>query len=328
MIIDFQHHYTPPELLNHPKITGMAINKAGKVPPYFMPAALTDLDEQVRAMDAAGIDMAVLTCGLGMDGADLEICRMVNDAVAKGIRRYPARFTMLAHAPALGGEAAIGELERCVSEYAVPGAVTTSEIDGHSLDDRALDPYWAACERLRLYVFVHPALRPEVGNQLNAYDLVRSVGREYSLSTALLRLVIGGTFDRFPGLKVQFGHLAGNVAVHMQRVRGFLRRENWGTVGDPVHGVLPAKPLEHYFQQNLWFDTAGVFGSLNAVRASLGEVSAQRLVFGTDYPLEIRTDADLTEFVQGLRGMGADGADILSGSATALIPQLQHAVAA
>ena len=328
MIIDFQHHYTPPELLDHPKITGMAINKAGKVPPYFMPAALTDLDEQVRAMDAAGIDMAVLTCGLGMDGADIEICRMVNDALAAAIRRYPARFTMLAHAPALGGNEAADELARCVREYGVPGAVTTSELDGHMLDHAALDPYWAACERLGLYVFVHPALRPNVGPQLDAYDLVRSVGREYSLSTALLRLVIGGAFDRFPDLKVQFGHLAGNVAVHLQRVRGFLLRENWGTVDDPVHGTLPGKPIEHYFRHNLWFDTAGVFGSLNAVRATLGEVEADRVVFGTDYPLEIRIDADLKRFVDGLRGMGAEGEAILSGSACALIPPLRQAQAA
>ena len=52
MIIDFQHHYTPPALLRHPKVAGMAINKAGKVPPYYMPPALTDISEQLRAMDA------------------------------------------------------------------------------------------------------------------------------------------------------------------------------------------------------------------------------------------------------------------------------------
>lgn len=320
MIIDFQHHYTPPELLSHPKVAGMAINKAGKVPKYYMPTALTDLDEQIRAMDYAGIDMAVLTCGLGMDGADLEICRMVNDAMAKAVQRHPDRFLMLAHAPALGGPDALAELERCRNAYGVAGAVTMSEIEGRTLDDSALDPYWETCERLGLYVFVHPALRPNVGPLLDAFDLVRSIGREYSLATAMLRLVIGGAFDRYPRLKVQFGHLAGNVAVHFERIRGFLARENWGTTDDPVHGVLPAKPLEHYVANNLWFDTAGIFGSLNAVNATLGEIDASRVVFGTDYPLEIRTDDGLKAFVEGLRAMGDAGDAVLSSSARALLP--------
>lgn len=319
MIVDFQHHYTPPHLMEHPLVQGMAINKAGKVPKYYMPAALTDLGEQVRAMDAAGIDMAVLTCGLGMDGATLDICRMVNDAMAEACARRPDRFLTLAHVPALDGPDAIEELERCAAA-GMPGVVTLSEIDGHPLDHEAFEPFWAACARLGLYVFVHPALRPNVGPMLDAYDLVRSIGREYSLATAMLRLVIGGTFDRYPTLRVQFGHLAGNVAVHFERVRGFLARENWGTMNDPVHGRLPERPLEHYVANNLWFDTAGIFGSLNAVRATLGEVAASRVVFGTDYPLEIRTDDGLKAFVEGLRAMGADGEAVLSGSARALLP--------
>ena len=319
MIIDFQHHYTPPHLLKSAKVQAMPINRAGKVPKYYVPPALLDLDEQIRAMDYAGIDMAVLTCGLGMDGSDLEICRLVNDAMQEAVRRHPARFLTLAHAPALGGAKAMEELERCAGEYGVPGVVTTSEIDGRPLDSPELDPFWKTCERLGLYVFVHPALRPNVGEHLDAHDLVRAVGREFSLTTAMLRLVIGGVLDRYPGLKVQFGHLAGNAAVHFGRLRGFLQRENWGTAGDPVHGRVPEGPLEYYLHNNLWFDTAGIFGSVNAVRATLSEIEATRVVFGTDYPLEIRTDEDLKNFVNGLRALGPDGNAILSSSAEALL---------
>lgn len=320
MIIDFQHHFTPPSLLASPKVQGMAINKSGaSVPKYYVPPALTNLPEQVRAMDYAGIDAAVLTCGLGMDGTDVEICRMVNAELAEAIVTHARRFHMLAHAPALGGDAAFAEIERCVRDYGTPGIVTTSEIDGKPLDSPELDPYWALCEGLGLYVFVHPALRPEVGPQLSRYDLVRSVGREFSLTTAMLRMIIGGVFDRFPRLKVQFGHLAGNAAVHFGRVRGFLRREDWGMQGDPIHGAVPQKPLEHYVRQNLWFDTAGIFGSIPAVRATLGEVPADRIVFGTDYPLEIRSDEALRTFVDGLKAMGGAGQSILAKSAEALI---------
>ena len=102
MIVDFQHHFTPPELVNLPAVKNMSINKAGSTPPYRMPVELTDLSAHVRDMDAAGIDHAVLSCGLGMDGTTVEICIAVNDAMARWCAQSPKRFTSLAHADQIG----------------------------------------------------------------------------------------------------------------------------------------------------------------------------------------------------------------------------------
>ena len=57
MIVDFQHHFTPPELVRMPAVQSMSINKAGSTPPYRMPAELTDITAHVRDMDAAGATM-------------------------------------------------------------------------------------------------------------------------------------------------------------------------------------------------------------------------------------------------------------------------------
>jgi predicted TIM-barrel fold metal-dependent hydrolase len=319
MIVDFQHHFTPPELVGMPAVKNMSINKAGSTPPYRMPSELTDITAHVRDMDAAGIDHAVLSCGLGMDGTTLEICVAVNDAMAKTCAQAPARFSSLAHADPLGGPEALRELERCRHELGMQGTVIVSEPGGTTLDDPRMDPYWAQCERLGMYVFVHTALRPNVGVTMNKYDLIRSLGREFSLAMTTVRLINGGVLDRFEGLRVQMGHLSGGLAVSMDRVRALQDKERMGTVGHPEHGVLPKREFDYYLRERLWFDTAGIFGSMSAVRAAVEEFTPRRIVFGTDYPLEILSVRDLCRFVDEIRALGATGTAILADNAKDLL---------
>ena len=67
---------------------------------------------------------------------------------------------------------------------------------GDRTTDAALDPFWAECERLGLFVFVHPALKLNHSQQFDGYDTARSVGREFSLVMATIRLINSGVFDR------------------------------------------------------------------------------------------------------------------------------------
>lgn len=319
MIIDFQHHFTPPELLTLPAVKNLSINKSGSTPAYRMPAELTDITAHVRDMAVAGIDHAMLSSGLGMDGTTLEICRAVNDAMARVCTQSPQQFSTFAHTDPLGGAPALQELERCRHEHGMRGVVIVSEPGGTTLDDPRLDPYWETCERLGMFVFVHPSLRPNVGATMSKYDLIRSLGREFSLAMSTVRLINGGVLDRFEGLRVQMGHLSGGLAVSMNRVRAMQDKQRMGTVGHPDHGILPKRDFDYYLRERLWFDTAGVFGSMAAVRAAVEEFTPARIVFGTDYPLEILSVSDLSRFVGEIRALGAAGTAILSGSAKSLL---------
>ena len=61
MIVDFQHHFTPPELLGKKKgdVVSVRLDENGN-PNYLLNPLLSDLPAHVRMMDRAGIDAAVL----------------------------------------------------------------------------------------------------------------------------------------------------------------------------------------------------------------------------------------------------------------------------
>src|SRR5215471_15635495 len=98
MIIDFQHHYTPPELIEDKGVTTTRLNE-NKDPIYRLSPLLADLPAHVRMMDQAGIDAAVLSCGQGCDQQNVATCRLINDRMQQAERDHPGRFIGLAHVP-------------------------------------------------------------------------------------------------------------------------------------------------------------------------------------------------------------------------------------
>src|SRR5215468_609939 len=231
-------------------------------------------------MDLAGIDAAFLTSAAGMS-ADLERARLCNDKASQAERDYPRRFIGAAHANPLGGRDALRELARCRHELGFPGVVITSEQDGRFLDAPEFEPFWAEAARLGMFVFVHPALKLNHSQQFDGYDTARSVGREFSLIMATIRLINSGVFDRHPALTVHMAHLAGGIASMLARIRCFQDKEFWGTAGNQRHGRKAEKDFDHYIRHNLVFDTAGFAGGIGAIKAGLSELPASRFVFAT-----------------------------------------------
>ena len=319
MIVDFQHHFTPRELIKDDPGNRLVLHyDALGAPSYTIHSLLYDLDEHVRMMDLAGIDAAWLTSAAGMC-ADLETSRLVNDKAKQAERDYPGRFVGAAHAHPLGGAGALKELGRCRHELGFQGVTITSEFDGKFIDDPALEPFWNEVDRLGMFVFVHPALKLNHAPQFDAYDTARTVGREFSLIMAAIRLINSGVFDRHPGLTVHMAHLAGGIAAMLARIRSFQDKEFWGTAGNERHGVKGKKDFDHYIRHNLIFDTAGFAGGIGAVKAGLCEIPASRIVFATDYPQEIRKREAVRDFVRKLRALGNDGERILSGNVSLLL---------
>src|SRR5580698_2670142 len=332
MLVDFQQHYTPPELLKGDagKVT-VDVDRDGN-PHYLLNPLLADLSAHIRVMDRAGIDAGVLSCGSGFDQPDLAICRTINDRMRQAEKDYLGRFIGLAHVPALKGAEAAAELKRCAVELGFPGVVIASELQDQPLDSEALKPFWKACADLDLYVFIHPLPRVIRWGRMDADDLGRMLGWEFSLMTAAVRLVNCGVLDELPGLRIQFSHFAGGIGRYLGRIRGFQQRSKWGTSEVPRHGRRPQMSIDHYLEHRLFYDCAGWAGPDHAaewgaewVRFGLQEVALLQTVFATDYPQAVRDADEVAAYVAAVRALGPNARAMVDGiAAERLIPDLSR----
>ena len=296
MLVDFQQHYTPPELLKgNADAVSVQVDQDGN-PNYLLNPLLADLTAHIRVMDAAGIDAGVLTCGSGFDQPDLATCRLINDrmrqAEAGSSRPLHRAWRMCRR---LKPAEAAAELKRCAVELGFPGVVIASELQDQPLDAEELKPFWKACADLGLYVFIHPLPRVIRWGHMDADDLGRMLGWEFSLMTATVRVINSGLLDELPALKIQFSHFSGGIGRYLGRIRGFQQRDKWGTAKIDRHGRRPPKPFDHYLDHRLYYDIAGWAGPDHAaewgadwVRFGIEELAFSQLVFATDYPQAVR----------------------------------------
>jgi predicted TIM-barrel fold metal-dependent hydrolase len=319
MIVDFHHHFTPRELIKEDPGDRLILTyDENGAPSYTTHKLLFDMDARLAMMDASRIDVCMMSCAAGMS-ANIERSRLANDTAKRFEKDHPKRFIGFAHANPLGGPEHMKELARCADELGFPGVTITSEQDGLYLDAPDYEPFWTECERRGLFVFVHPALKLNESKQFNAYDLARSTGREFSLVLATIRLINAQVFDRHPKLVVHMSHLAGGIASILGRLRSYQDKEFWGTKGNKTHGITPAHDLDYYIRTNMIFDTGGFCGEIASVKTALCEIPADRIVFGTDWPQEIRSKDITSNFVTEIGKLGADGEKILRGTAKALL---------
>jgi aminocarboxymuconate-semialdehyde decarboxylase len=290
MIVDWQHHYVPlavAEARGYQRGSNAELTVGG-VSRTLLHDRLYDLEWQIREMDAAGLDLAVLTCPIGWD-APLAEARAINDGIAEAQARYPTRFAGLCHVPVEEGEAALREVDRAVDELGLKGVNITSQIADQPLDRPEFRPFFRHAAERGLVVFIHPASSP-AGYEFTAdYDLARIVGREFDLALAVTRVIIAGLLEELPDLKLMFAHFGGGVAAIKERIeaKGF----RFGTL---------QRPFAESFGK-LYFDMAGFEGGRGALTSALTGIAPEQLVFATDYPQDF-TDTQ-TNTGRGIQGM-------------------------
>jgi aminocarboxymuconate-semialdehyde decarboxylase len=326
-VIDVHIHWSPPELVKDnlatlPSPDAKVTRYTDGVPSYTVHGQLADLNRHLAMMDYAGMDVAVISSAEGMPG-DLERCKAVNDALAREIPRFKGRIIGMGHTGPLAGKAGLDELDRAWNELGLRGVAIASTLSGKGLDAEELYPFYEHCQAAGQFIFVHPTLAcGTLGTQgFQAYDLFRTVGREFELVTAVLRLVCGGVLDEFPRLNIIMSHFGGGITSLVGRIRDYQDKEFWGLLNDPVHGKKPKHEFDSYLGR-MHFDTGGHFGEMSAVKAALLNIPVANLMFGTDYPQEIRGQDKVKVFIEGIRSLDLSKEDveaILGGNAARVL---------
>ena len=99
-----------------------------------------DVDRAIEHMDRHGVDRQLLTFsipGLHVEEPDAgrRLARVVNEALAATVARYPDRLSALAVLPLHDPPAAAAELSRSVPELNLRGGLLFSNINGKSPGD-------------------------------------------------------------------------------------------------------------------------------------------------------------------------------------------------
>lgn len=295
-IIDFHTHYCPKEIYDKSPI---------KMPPSLatkLGDRMFNIERRLEEMDIGGIDIAVLTNPLVLE-ADLEICKLNNNLTAQMIEKYPDRLTGLAHIPVTGGKKALEEFHRAIKDLNLKGlGIGSWAGDNLMLDSKSMWPIYEKASELNVPIWVHPRPFKPIGYEyMKDYDFTLSLGHDFDLTFCVARLINGRVFQDFPGLKIVVAHLGGATPVLLGRLRLFQDREIWGENPSFVSIEL----FDQYYNK-IFFDTGGFGGWINALKSSLFITRPQRILFGTDYPPEIREGKVMKRFIESIKELEID----------------------
>ena len=295
-LITLEEHYRAPAL----KSVGGLPEPPPDSPLAEIQAKLDDLgDQRLAAMDAGGIDIQVISHGAPgteqIEPADaIELAREANDYLAASIAPHPDRFAALATLPTGAPQEAADELERATTEHGFKGALINGHVRGRFLDDRFFWPIFERAERLSLPIYLHPTPPPPAvrdayygGLPPHVAQTLSTAGWGWHVDTGLhvLRLIVGGLFDEYPGLQMIIGHMGEALPFLLARSSRVLRQQAGLT-----------RPLEDYMAANFHFTTSGMF-TYPPLTCLLEVVGADRVMFSVDYPYS--SNAEGREFVLG-----------------------------
>jgi predicted TIM-barrel fold metal-dependent hydrolase len=278
--IALEEHYATSEFLSGPG--RWLASRTGIVEP------IGDLgDGRIAAMDAAGVDVAVLSLAAPgveqLDGPEaIRLARECNDELAAAVGRYPDRLAGFAAVPISAPEAAADELERAVREHGFLGAAINGHSRGRYLDDPFFDPVLSRAAALGVPIYLHPTIPPArviessyAGFSAEVTFALATVGWGWHINTAthVLRLILGGVFDRYPELQIIIGHMGEATSFMLPRFDATLKPELTGL----------RHPVSTYLRQNLNYTFAN-FNDEATYANLIAQVGIGRVCFSADYP--------------------------------------------
>jgi predicted TIM-barrel fold metal-dependent hydrolase len=292
--ITLEEHYASRAFLEGPgrKLKEQAEKFGGRAATLF--EQLCDLgDRRIAEMDAAHIDVQVLS--LTSPGAEqleaaeaAEVARDSNNLLADAVRKYPARFAGFATLPIADPGLAADELNRMVVEHGFKGAVINGHHRGRYLDDTFFWPILERAQQLQTPIYLHPTLPPKPaldalygGFAPMVSEMLAGPGWGWHIETAVhvLRTILGGAFDKFPGLQLIIGHMGESLPFMLSRLDVM-----------PMAMTKLARPISAYLRENVHYTFAG-FNFTPTFLDLFLQVGVDRIMFSADYPYGSMSEA-------------------------------------
>jgi len=245
--------------------------------------------QRIADMDATGIAKQLVflsSPGVQVFEADeaVSLSRAMNDQLLEKVKARPDRFAGLAAIAPQDPAAAVKELQRAV-KLGLKGAVVNSHTQGRYLDEPEFWPLFEAAEALDVPIYIHPYTPPPAMIQPFLPRGLDGAIYGFAVETGLhlLRIIVGGVFDRFPKLKIAVGHLGEGLPFWLFRL-DFMHRSMVMSKRYPGAQPLTKKPSD-YLKENVWVTTSGMQWA-PAIQFCQQVLGFDRVLYAMDYPYQ------------------------------------------
>lgn len=325
-VIDAHAHVIVPELLREtapvedwrPSVgrseDGRQVISLGGRKIFSAVEEFVELDGILAAADRAGIDrvllcpwVALLFCDVSA-AEGLRRCRVQNEGLARMRESRPDRVSVLGVVPLQDPVLAASELGELMRSGMFAGVEVAASVAGTYLGAPRFQTFWAEAERSGALVFVHPTTRGHTAPVFDDHYLWNLVGNPLETTIAAADLVLSGTLERHPELRVLLAHGGGALIALSGRLRH-------GVSSVAAAGCGLSEPVEASIGR-LLFDT--VVHDPGLLRALVDSVGHERVLLGSDYPFDM-ADARPVETVRAA-GLGSEAERaVLSGNAARVL---------
>jgi len=221
----------------------------------------------------------------------IDLARFHNNQLSEMVKQNPRRFAALATLPLQVPQEALKELERTIRELGFRGVEIGSNIAKKELGDESFWPVFKRLEELDVPMFIHPHHVAGL-DRLTDFYLSNLIGNPLDTTIAAARLILSGTLEKFPRLKVILAHGGGQLPFIFGRIEhGYeVRPETREKVHRPPRTFL----------KNLYFDT--ITHNPDSLRYLIAFAGSDHVLLGSDYPYDMG-DPDPVQTVTKLSGI-------------------------
>lgn len=252
-------------------------------------------ERRIAEMDKAGIDMEIISYTnptQWLEGNEAQtLAKSANDALYQNVRPYPDRFRAFATLPWNNPKAAADELRRTVNELGFVGTLISGrpQTGNIFLDDKMYYPVWEALTELDLPVYIHPnytsvdacqAYYSNLDSQLATILSTYGYGWHYEAGIQIIRMILGGVFEKYPKLKILSGHWGEMVPYFLARLDQMFKPEVTG-LSDTISNI---------YKDHVWISPSGVYDQ-DSLQFCISKLGIEHIVFSADWPYEPMTDA-------------------------------------
>ena len=266
-VIDVHSHIITPEFVSALEGEGRLMDEGFPLPKY-------DVENHLKWMDEAGVEMSVLTLAAPQPSS-AEVVRQTNEVAARIKKEHPGRFLFCAALPLPDVSKAIEEAKYALDVLKADGIKLATNVDGQYLGAPELDTLFSILNERKAVVILHPHRSEPVNRQVMQQTPLAM--QEYLSETtrAVSNMISRNVLARYNNIKVIVPHCGAYLPLAIPRMKSLTPvMQTNKMVGEIDYGAN---------LRTLYYDLAGAH-SPEVIRMLLTISTPDHLLYGSDYP--------------------------------------------